>query len=144
MKFPLKMPLCMLAVPAVLFGAGSSLLISESFEDSLERGKAAAPGDYRTARIVNSMDAYLDRDAIVKTMEQLYQQNIASRSALRLSTGEKVLYESRGAQSPFIQNSWAIAAGNFSSRVRIRSKDEIAAVSGLKIGRKAAPVSLWN
>lgn len=97
MKFHLKMTLCMLAVLAALFGAGGSLLISESFEDSLEREKTAALGDYRmawgTLQIVNSMDTYLDRDAIVKTMEQLYQQNSASWSALRLSTGDEVLYE---------------------------------------------------
>lgn len=43
MKFHLKMTLCMLAVLAALFGAGGSLLISESFEDSLEREKTAAP-----------------------------------------------------------------------------------------------------
>ena len=111
MKFHLKMTLCMLAA---LFGAGGSLLISESFEDSLEREKTAALGDYRmawgTLQIVNSMDTYLDRDAIVKTMEQLYQQNSASWSDLRLSTGEEVLYESRGTRSPFIQNAWAIEA----------------------------------
>ncbi len=112
MKFHLKMTLCMLAVLAVLFGAGGSLLISESFEDSLEREKAAALGDYRmawgTLQIVNSMDAYLDRDAIVKTMEQLYQQNSASWSALRLSTGDEVLYENRGTQSSLIQTAWSI------------------------------------
>ena len=63
MKFHLKMTLCMLAVLAVLFGAGGSLLISESFEDSLEREKAAALGGYRmawgTLQIVNGMDACL-------------------------------------------------------------------------------------
>lgn len=63
MKFHLKMTLCMLAVLAALFGAGGSLLISESFEDSLEREKTAALGDYRmawgTLQIVNSMDTYL-------------------------------------------------------------------------------------
>ena len=112
MKFHLKMTLCMLAVLAALFGAGGSLLISESFEDSLEREKTAALGDYRmawgTLQIVNSMDTYLDRDAIVKTMEQLYQQNSASWSALRLSTGDEVLYENRGTQSSLIQTAWSI------------------------------------
>ena len=112
MKFHLKMTLCMLAVLAALFGAGGSLLISESFEDSLEREKTAALGDYRmawgTLQIVNSMDTYLDRDAIVKTMEQLYQQNSASWSALRLSTGDEVLYENRGMQSSLIQTAWPI------------------------------------
>ena len=108
----ISLTLCMLAVLAILFGAGGSLLISESFEDSLEREKTAALGDYRmawgTLQIVNSMDTYLDRDAIVKTMEQLYQQNSASWSALRLSTGDEVLYENRGTQSSLIQTAWSI------------------------------------
>lgn len=43
-------------------------------------------------------------------MEQLYQQNSASWPDLRLSTGDEVLYENRGTQSPFIQNAWAIEA----------------------------------
>ena len=81
MKFHLKMTLCMLAVLAALFGAGGSLLISESFEDSLEREKTAALGDYRmawgTLQIVNSMDTYLDRNASGKSREQLYQHNYA-------------------------------------------------------------------
>lgn len=112
MKFHLKITLCMLAVLSALFGAGGSLLIAESFEDSLEREKAAALGDYRmawgTLQIVNSMDPYLDKEAIVKTMEQLYQQNSAFWSDLRLTFGDEVLYESGAAQNYFFQRSWTI------------------------------------
>ena len=107
MKFHLKMTLCMLALLSVLFGMGGSLLISESFQDSLEREKHAALGDYRmawgTLQIVNSMDPYLDREAIIKTMEQLYQQSGASWSDLRLSAGDEVLYESGGRQAPLLK-----------------------------------------
>lgn len=58
----------MLALMSVLFGAGGSLLISASFRDSLEREKSAAFASYRmawgTLNIVNSLDPYLDREAI--------------------------------------------------------------------------------
>ena len=147
MKFHLKMTLCMLAVLAVLFGAGGSLLISESFEDSLEREKAAALGDYRmawgTLQIVNSMDAYLDRDAIVKTMEQLYQQNSASWSALRLSTGDEVLYENRGTQSSLIQTAWSIEDPT-PGICLFRILDNGAGAHFLVFGRQSRPMEMFS
>ena len=87
MKFYLKMTLSMLALLSLLFGIGGSLLISGSFQNSLEREKVAAFGDYRmawgTLQIVNSRDPYLDREAIARVMEQLYQQNSAAWASLR-------------------------------------------------------------
>ena len=70
MRFYQKMTLSMLALLSLLFGIGGSLLISSSFQDSLEREKVAAFGDYRmawgTLQIVNSRDPYLDREAIAR------------------------------------------------------------------------------
>lgn len=97
MKFYLKMTLSMLALLSLLFGIGGSLLISGSFQNSLEREKVAAFGDYRmawgTLQIVNSRDPYLDREAIARVMEQLYQQNSAAWASLRLSTETQILCE---------------------------------------------------
>ena len=42
MKFRIKMTLCMLSLLSVLFGAGGSLLIAESFQDTLEREKISS------------------------------------------------------------------------------------------------------
>lgn len=107
MRFHLKITLCMLALLSLLFGAGSSLLISASFRDALEREKTAAFGDYRmawgTLQIVNSLNPYLDRKAISQTMEQLYKQNGAAWTDLRLSTGEEIIYEAGAVQSSFLQ-----------------------------------------
>lgn len=110
MKFHLKMTLCMLALLSLLFGIGGSMLISASFLDSLEREKAAAFGDYRmawgTLQIVNSLDPYLDQDTIVQTMEQLYKQNGASWTDLRLADSRQVLYEAGTVASSLLQTAW--------------------------------------
>lgn len=109
MKFHIKMSLCMMALLSLLFGAGGSLLISESFQNSLGREKDAAFAAYRmawgTLQIVNGLEPYLDKDAISQTMEQLYQKN--NWAALRLSTKEEVLYES-SVQSPYLRVTLAI------------------------------------
>lgn len=98
MKFRIKMTLWMLAVLSLLFGAGGSLLISGFFSDSLEREKDAAFASYRMAwsalQIVNSLTPYLDEEAIVRTMEQLCEQNGSAWPALCLATETDVLYAS--------------------------------------------------
>lgn len=49
MKFHLKMTFSMLALLSLLFGIGGSVLISASFQESLEQEEAAAFGNYRMA-----------------------------------------------------------------------------------------------
>ena len=106
MKFRFKMTLCMLAVLSLLFGAGGSLLISGFFQDSLEREKNAAFSSYRMAwsalQIVNGLTPYLDEEAIVQTMNQMCLQDSAAWTALRLSTADRVLFESE-TRYPFPQ-----------------------------------------
>ena len=96
MKFRIKMTLCMLALLSVLFGAGGSLLIAESFQDTLEREKDAAFASCRMVwtalQIVNGLDPYLDGDALARTMAQLYEQDRSGWAALRLRTDSGVLY----------------------------------------------------
>lgn len=101
------MTLCMLALMSVLFGAGGSLLISASFRDSLEREKSAAFASYRmawgTLNIVNSLDPYLDREAIAQTMEQLYCQDSTAWRLFLLSSEEETIYQ---ADLPPLSLSW--------------------------------------
>ena len=91
MKFRVKMTLCMLSLLSVLFGAGGSLLIAESFQSSLEREKSAAFASCRTVwsvlQIVNGLDSYLDAEAIVQAVDQLYVQDQSAWAGLRLSAG---------------------------------------------------------
>lgn len=101
MKFRWKITLCMLALLSLLFGIGGSMLIAESFHNSLEREKAAAFEVYRmvwsTLQIVNDLNPYLDKAAIKQTMEQLSAKKQTAWQALRLSTEDEVIYESADA-----------------------------------------------
>ena len=96
MKFRIKMTLCMLALLSLLYGAGGSILIAESFQDTLKREKDAAFTSCRMVwtalQIVNGLDPYLDGDALTRTMAQLYEQDRTGWAALRLSTADSVLY----------------------------------------------------
>ncbi len=108
MKFRFKITLCMLALLSMLFGIGGSLLICESFADSLKREKDAAFGVYQmvwsTLQIVNGLDPYLDSEAIKETMEQLCEQKSSAWSALQLRTDTEILYETNPVKASYFTN----------------------------------------
>lgn len=112
MKIHLKITCSMLALLSFLFGIGGSVLISASFKESLEREEAVAFGDYRmvwgTLQIVNGLETYLNREVLSRTMEQLYQQNSAFWSNLRLSTAEEVIYEGGSVQTSIFRMSESV------------------------------------
>ena len=105
MKVRVKITLCMLSILSVLFGVGGSLLISESFYDTLEREKDTAVGFYRmvwsSLKVVNGLDPYLDPEGITSIMEQLLEQNRSAWAALRLSAGDELLFETPNANDCF-------------------------------------------
>lgn len=107
MKFHMKITFSMLALLALFFGIGGSVLISSSFRDSLEREETAAFGDYRmawgTLQIVNGLDSFLDQETLAGTMEQLYQQNSSFWTSLRLSTEEEIIYEGGNIQASLLR-----------------------------------------
>lgn len=82
---------------ALLFGIGGSLLISLSFESSLEREKETAQESYQmifdTMSLVSTMEVLTNDTDISKIVEQLYSQSRSTWSALRLSTSKLVLSE---------------------------------------------------
>lgn len=98
MKFRMKMTLCMLWVLSLLFGIGGSLLISVSFQYSLEREKDMAYNSYKmilgTLWIVNELDPGWDYEGIKKTLEQLNGQNASAWAALLLASDRESIYES--------------------------------------------------
>ena len=108
MKFRFKITFCMLALLSMLFGIGGSLLICESFADSLKREKDAAFGVYQmvwsTLQIVNGLDPYLDSEAIKETMEQLCEQKSSAWSALQLRTDTEILYETNPVKASYFTN----------------------------------------
>lgn len=109
MKFHLQITLSMLALLSLLFGIGGSMLISASFQESLEREEAAAFANYRmawgTLQIVNGLEPYLDREALSQTIEQLYQQNSAFWTNLRLNAAGEVIYDDGDIQPSILQMS---------------------------------------
>ena len=91
-------------VLALVFSVGGSLLISISFQSSLEQEKAAALQSYHTVRntmvLANSISAQADADDVVSTLSQFESQRNAPWSALQLTNSSGTLYESGTASYP--------------------------------------------
>lgn len=97
MKFSVKIMLSMLCLLSLLFGIGGSLMISISFNDSLERERSSAYNSYQmvlsTLQIVNGIDKQVDYADIGDILNQLSNQKTESWTALRLYNSEKSVYE---------------------------------------------------
>lgn len=97
MKFSVKIMLSMLCLLSLLFGIGGSLMISLSFNDSLERERSSVYNSYQmvlnTLQIVNGIDRQVDYDDIGNILNQLSNQKTESWTALRLYNSEKSVYE---------------------------------------------------
>lgn len=101
MKFRVKMTLCMVGLLSLLFGVGGSILISLSFQNSMEQEKSGAFRSYQmtleTLQLVSELDRSASYDGIIHTLEQLEAQNGTSWIALRLDAGGETIYESGAA-----------------------------------------------
>lgn len=97
MKFSIKIMLSMLCLLSLLFGIGGSLMISLSFNDSLDRERSTAYNSYQmvlsTLQIVNDIDRQVDYDDIGDILNQISEQKTESWTALRLYDSEKSVYE---------------------------------------------------
>lgn len=106
MKFQLKTVCCMIILMALFFGAGSSALISITFQASLDQEKNAAQESYcmilNTLQVVNGMEHWTEKTDISKILDQLSGQNV-SWSALRLHSKKKTLY-SKGDAAEYFTN----------------------------------------
>ncbi len=103
MKFRLKITCCMIILMALCFGAGSSVLISTSFKNSLRQEKQSARKSYRmvlnTLQVVNNLDQLSDKNDISKILEQLSSRG-TFWAALQLHTVSDTLY-SQGTAAPY-------------------------------------------
>lgn len=97
MKFSVKIMLSMLCLLSLIFGIGGSLMISLSFNDSLERERSSAYNLYQmalgTLQIVNGIDQQIDYDDIGDILKQMSNQKAESWTALRLYNSKKSVYE---------------------------------------------------
>lgn len=97
MKFSSKITMSMICLLCILFGIGGSLMITLSFNDSIEREKQSAYHSYQTVlgtlQVVNSVGKQADYDDISNTLRELTKQNYKSWTAIRLYTKEKSIYQ---------------------------------------------------
>lgn len=105
MKFRLKTTCCMIVLMALFFGAGSSALISVTFQTSLQQEKFAAQESYRmilnTLQVVNSMGEWTDEKDMSDILKQISAQG-SFWAALRLYSSAETLY-SQGKAAAFFR-----------------------------------------
>lgn len=106
MKFRIKTTCCMISLMALFFGAGSSALISTTFQTSLQQEKLAAQESYHmilnTLQVVNNMDQWKDEKDLSKILEQLSTQG-SFWAALQLRSQKEILYTAGSAAAHFLE-----------------------------------------
>ena len=95
MTFRCKIALSLVCLLALLFGGGSSALISLSFQSALAREQAAAKASYdqllHTFQLVERVEVWSQPQDAVRVVQQLSAQGGQSWVALSLTAGEDVL-----------------------------------------------------
>ena len=95
MKFRLKIALALVCLLSLLFGGGSSALISLSFQSALAREQAAAKASYdqllHTLQLVERVEVWSRPQDAVQVVQQLSAQGGQAWAALSLTAGEDVL-----------------------------------------------------
>lgn len=104
MKFRTKVTLCMISLMSVLFGAGSSALISHSFQNALNQEEKSAKESYsmilNTLQIVNNVEDWSTEKDISDILEQLSSQS--SWAAIQLYSEDKTLYSEGNTATSFL------------------------------------------
>ncbi len=103
MTFRCKIALALVCLLSLLFGGGSSALISFSFQSALAREQAAAKAAYdqllHTFQLVERVEVWSQPQDAVQVVQQLSAQGGQSWAALSLTAGEEVLL-SQGVSTP--------------------------------------------
>ena len=99
MRFRVKMTICMIWLLSLAFGVGGSLLISISFNNSIEREKEAALNSFqyvlRTLQLVNEASTLPNNSDILDVIQQMESRGMNDFSAISLSEyGGETLYSS--------------------------------------------------
>ena len=99
MRFRVKMTICMIWLLSLAFGVGGSLLISISFNNSIEREKEATLNSFqyvlRTLQLVNEVSTLPNNSDILDVIQQMESRGMNDFSAISLSEhGGETLYSS--------------------------------------------------
>lgn len=94
MRFRFRLTVTILLLVALSFGIGGTVLISASFNTSLQEEREAALDAYQSVRntlyLLNSLGDQTDYDSLCYALEQMQ----GSWQGLRLKLGEEVLFQS--------------------------------------------------
>lgn len=100
MSYRLKLILTISVLIALTFSAGGTILISVSFQNSLETETQAALNDFQgiqnTLFLLNSMGSQTGFDNLREALDSMAEQKVGRWQALCLKTADHTIYQSRG------------------------------------------------
>lgn len=100
MSYRLKLILTISVLIALTFSAGGTILISVSFQNSLETETQAALNDFQgiqnTLFLLNSMGSQTGFDNLREALDSMAEQKVGRWQALCLKAGDHTIYQSRG------------------------------------------------
>ena len=97
MSFRLQLIISIVLLLAITFGIGGTLLISASFQTSLDEQTDTAFESYETVlntlSLLNTLTEQTDHDSLADALKQMEERGITFWQALVLETDEHVIYE---------------------------------------------------
>ena len=98
MSYRLKLAITISLLIAIAFGIGGTLMISTSFDASLEKETQAALDSFESVQntlyLLNSLGDQTDFDSLSNALKQMESQNMGRWTALSLTAAGEVLYRS--------------------------------------------------
>lgn len=99
MSYRLKLIITISVLIAITFSLGGTILITASFNNSLEAETAASLNSFQTVLntlyLLNSMEAQTGFDNLAQTLSRMEAQHVGHWQALSLKAGDTVIYQSR-------------------------------------------------
>ena len=102
MSYRLKLTITISLLIAISFGIGGTLMITTSFNASLEKETQAALDSFETVQntlyLLNSLGDQTDFDSLSNALTQMEAQRLGHWQALSLKNGDEVLFRSGGTE----------------------------------------------
>ena len=142
MKFRTKVVVYMIIMLAIIFGAGSSALIYNSFNGALQREKASVKQSYEmlvnTLKVVNSTKTWTDSSEISKVIKEMSKQKSTSWVGIRVRKKKKVTYQSGSEKNNIVDLSGNIDEKTCQMKIISTGKSKyFIQISGvLKVGKE--------
>lgn len=99
MSYRLKLIITISVLIAITFSLGGTILITASFNNSLETETAAALNSFQTVLntlyLLNSLEEQTGFDNLAETLSRMAEQHVGHWQALSLTAGNTVIYQNR-------------------------------------------------